>query len=72
MEKLIQFAYSGDQDIMAGIAELDLLFEMYRLADQVMWIFVLYLYRNYIGTDSAFDFCPEKLCTVMFLTKNDG
>ena len=34
-EKLVRFVYSGDKDIVAAVKELDLLFEMFRLADQV-------------------------------------
>jgi hypothetical protein len=32
---MIRYMYSGDQNIVTTIKELDLLFELFRLADQV-------------------------------------
>jgi hypothetical protein len=32
---MIRYMYSGDKDIVTTIKELDLLFELFRLADQV-------------------------------------
>ena len=34
-QNLIHYIYCGDKDIVAAVKELDLLFEMFRLADQV-------------------------------------
>jgi hypothetical protein len=34
-EKMVRFMYSGDKNIVTTIKELDLLFELLRLADQV-------------------------------------
>jgi hypothetical protein len=34
-EKMVRYIYSGDRAVVSGVKELDQLFEMYRLADQV-------------------------------------
>ena len=37
-EAMIKFIYSGDQNIITSIQDLDLLFEIYRLADKVEYL----------------------------------
>ena len=37
-EAMIKFIYSGDQKIITSIQDLDLLFEIYRLADKVEYL----------------------------------
>jgi hypothetical protein len=32
---MVRFMYSGDKNIVTAVKELDLLFELFRLADQV-------------------------------------
>jgi hypothetical protein len=39
-EKLLRFIYSGDKSIVSAVKELDLLFEMFRLADEVNLVLI--------------------------------
>jgi hypothetical protein len=51
-EKIVRFIYSGDKSIVSAEKELAMLFEMFRLADQVrplLVVFIIFLYIYILG-----------------------
>jgi hypothetical protein len=51
-QKVVRFIYSGDKSVVSAEKELAMLFEMFRLADQVrplLVVFIIFIYKFWGG-----------------------